>query len=115
MWITRYLLPSCAVIALLLAWLAPRASAPAATVPARELLERIQREGGRNCRFDRSTSAALAAKAVPRPAEGASLDELEAQLSAAGFRLRPLGSAERRHYEVEYVADAATARGESGG
>lgn len=106
MWIIRFLLPSCVLIAALLAWLAPRESAAAPTVPARELLDLIQREGGRNCSFDRSTSAALAATVVPRPAPGASLEQLEAGLAAAGFRLRSVGAGERRHYLIEAVGDS---------
>jgi len=88
----RFVLALAVAIATLLACLAPRAAAPAPTIPARELLTLAQRINGANYTFDRATSEALASVTVPRPLEDATQADLESALHEAGFELRPVGS-----------------------
>jgi len=99
----RIVLSAAAVLALLVVCLAPRSSAPAATIPARELLTLTQRKTGASYTFDRSTSEALATARVPRPPEEADQAALEAALREAGFRLRPLETDSKRVIQVERV------------
>ena len=89
------------VIATLLACLAPRGSSPAETIPARELLLLVQKGSGHNYTYDRATSEALEATAVPRPAEEASVAALESALLDAGFRLKPVGPGNLKVFLVE--------------
>jgi hypothetical protein len=97
----RIVLSVAVAIAALLACLAPRASAPAPTIPARELLTLAQQINDANYTFDRATSEALASVTVPRPAEDASLANLESSLREAGFQLRPVGPEGKRIFLVE--------------
>jgi len=97
----RIVLSIAMAIAVLLASLAPRGSAPEPTIPARELLTLAQRLNAANYTFDRATSEALATVTVPRPAEDADLANLESSLRAAGFQWRPVGPETKRIFLVE--------------
>ncbi len=97
----RIILSLAVVIATLLACLAPRDSAPAPTIPARELLTLTQRINDANYTFDRATSEALANVTVPRPPEDASQATLESALRGAGFELRPVGPESKKVFLVE--------------
>jgi hypothetical protein len=99
----RFVLALAVAIATLLACLAPRASTPAPTIPARELLTLAQRINGANYTFDRATSEALTSVTVPRPAEDAPQSALESALHEAGFELRPVGPETTRVFLVRRV------------
>jgi len=99
----RIVLSLAVVIATLLACLAPRASSPPPTIPARELLTLAQKHSGANFTFDRTTSEALATITVPRPPEDASQTALESALHEAGFELRPVGPEKKKVFLVERI------------
>lgn len=99
----RFVLALAVAIATLLACLAPRASAPATTIPARELLTLTQRINGANYTFDRTTSEALTTITVPRPPEDASQTALVSALREAGFELRPVGPEKKKVFLVERI------------
>ena len=101
MFFSRYAIPFALAVAVLLACLAPRAPAPAPTIPARELLTLAQKAGGTNYTFDQTTAAALVEAKVARPPADASREVLESSLREAGFSLRPIGPPEKRVYLVE--------------
>jgi hypothetical protein len=95
----RFALSLAVVIATLIACLAPRDAAPE-SIPARELLTLVQKHSGANYTFDRATSDALAAVAVPRPPADASQPALESALCEAGFALSPVGPEKKKVFQV---------------
>jgi len=97
----RIALVSAVVLAALLVCLGPHDPAPAATIPARELLNREQRLSGASYTFDRTTSEALAATRIERPSEDADSARLLASLRAAGFELRDVGVPDKKVFVVE--------------